>query len=133
MKRNQSLSHRSCLGWWVNTAVTVVKIPLILGSIAALLGFVIININGDVMRLPGGSESKVVQVAIYAMMADQGATMINGLTSPAKSTNRWTSLPTGRRSAPLSSYLNADHTSYFYCYDSSGKITARYESAEYCP
>jgi hypothetical protein len=56
------------------------------------------------------------------MMADQ---RISAITSRSGDTsvNNWASLPAGNGAPPLSSYLESQTTTYFYCYDASGNIT----------
>ena len=77
------------------------------------------------------SETASVQTSMDSMMADRG---ISSVAPSADSTNSWSGNPTGTGAVPLyPDYMRFADTLYFYCWDSTGKITDVYEAAEACP
>ena len=76
-------------------------------------------------------EKVAVALGIRLMMVDQAVGYVNAEESLAR--NDWTWYPTGPGNAqPISQYLTFDVSTYFYCWDSRGNVTAQYESSQVC-
>ena len=70
------------------------------------------------------AERETVQTAMYAMMADKNITTVtpNDDTNNSLGENTWTGLPAGAGSASLDAYLKRTPTTFYYCWDSRGKV-----------
>ena len=115
---------------------TLVELLVVVGIIVALAAVIVpsvIQFTGKGEEGAKAAESESVQAAMDTMMADQAITSMVGLTSAENSNQVWTSLPAGTGSAPLATYLRSDTTSFFYCYDGTGKITRQDVAAAACP
>ena len=116
---------------------TLVELLVVVGIIVALAAVIVpsvIQFTGKGDEGAKAAEAESIQAAMDTMMADQSITSVVGLTSTDNSNQLWTSLPAGTGSAVLSTYLRADSTSYYYCYDSTGKITQQdADTAALCP
>ena len=115
---------------------TLVELLVTVGIIVALAAVIVPSVlifgsKGD--EGAKAAESQSVQTAMDSMMADKAITAVVGLTSAENSNQVWTGLPTGTGSAPLVNYLRADTTAFFYCYDSTGKVTRQDVAATACP
>jgi hypothetical protein len=75
------------------------------------------------------AEWDMVQAAMDSMLTDKG---ISSVTRSGDSTNDWSELPTGPGAAPLAGYMAADTSTYFYCWDETGKVLFQDESAISC-
>jgi prepilin-type N-terminal cleavage/methylation domain-containing protein len=104
---------------------TLIEMMVVVGIISALATVTTPNIVKFIGQAESGAqkaEEQSVKTALHLMMADQ---RISAITSRSGDTsvNNWASLPAGNGASPLSSYLESQTTTYFYCYDASGNIT----------
>ena len=82
----------------------------------------------------GDSERSMVQAAMTAMRADKGKSTVTAETGTAR--NDWTTYPTGPTGTiPLGTggYMAVTSTTWFYCWDTKGKITDQLDTAAACP
>ena len=64
------------------------------------------------------------------MLAGQGISAVAAYSG--NSVNVWTAEPTGTGSATLDGYLRSATTTYFYCWDTTAKITRQDEVTTAC-
>ncbi len=112
---------------------TLIELLIVVGIIVALAAAVVPNLisqadEGDIGARAAESES--VQSAMDVMVADIGITAVTAQANPSNSTNAFTTLPT---EGPLTSYLRNPTTTYFYCWDTTGKLTQQDAAAATCP
>ena len=115
---------------------TLVELLVVVGIIVALAAVIVPSVvvfSGKGDQGAKAAEVENVQAAMDTMMADKAIVGVVGLTPAENSNQVWTSLPTGTGSAPLSGFLRDDTTAYFYCYDSTGKVTRQDDTATACP
>lgn len=80
------------------------------------------------------AELDYVQFAMDTMIADKGLAPPNIVTANDLGTSdvarkNWVSTPT---EGPLKPYLRDSTTKYFYCWDSTGKITEQFDTGASC-
>jgi len=70
------------------------------------------------------SESEAVQAAMDAMLADKGINAVtqHNLASTSNGAQDFTSEPAGTGTAPLAGYMRKNPTTYWYCWDTTGKV-----------
>ena len=115
---------------------TLVELLVVVGVIVALAAVIVpsvVKFSGKGETGAKAAEGENVQAAIDTMLADKGITGVTGLSTADNSTQVWTALPTGTGTAPLDTYLRDDTTAYFYCYDSTGKVSRQDTVATACP
>ena len=79
------------------------------------------------------SEKSTIQLAMDAMLADKGKSTVTAETGTAR--NDWTTYPTGPTGTiPLGTggYMSVTSTTWFYCWDTKGKITDQLDTAAAC-
>lgn len=118
------------------TGFTLVELLVVVGIIVALAAVIIPNVARFSSKGTEGAksaENENVQTAMDTLLADEGVSVVLAATSSAASINVWTVLPlyTGG-SESLDNYLRATTTVYYYCWDSSAKVTFQYETAVNC-
>ena len=110
---------------------TLVEMLVIVSIIVALAGVVVPSVAGFSGRGEVGAmaeEIESVQSAMDIMMVDRKVESVN--TSPASSQNSWKTFPNGPGTASLDTYLKAQDTAFYYCWDSSGLTTDADQMAE---
>ena len=115
---------------------TLVELLVTVGIIVALAAVIVPSVlmfGGKGDEGARAAEIESVQTAMDSMMADLAITTVTGLTAAENSNQVWTALPAGTGSAPLVNYLRADTSAFYYCYDSTGKVTRQDEIAAACP
>jgi type IV pilus assembly protein PilA len=115
---------------------TLIEMIVVVGIIAVLAAVIVPNIGRFIGSGEQGAmdaEAEAVQTAMNAMMADVAITAVDPLAAPSNSTSDWSALPTGTDAATLDAYLQNASTTYFYCYNAQGQITAQHEAATACP
>ena len=112
---------------------TLIELLIVIGIIVALAAAVVPNLVGQADEGDIGAravESEIVQSAMDVMIADIGITAVTEQANPSNSTNLFTTVPT---EGPLTSYLRNATTSYYYCWDTTGKLTQQDATAATCP
>jgi general secretion pathway protein G len=112
---------------------TLIELLIVIGIIVALAAAVVPQLVGQSGEGEVGAqaaEEDSVQTAMDTMMADIGIAAVTGRVGPALSTNSFTTLPT---EGPLTGYLREATTTYFYCWDTTGKVTQQDTAAAACP
>ena len=101
---------------------TLIELLIVIGIIVALAAAVVPNLIGQSDEGTTGAkaaENDAVQTAMDTMMADVGVSAVTGIVG-ASSVNSWSAAPT---EGALTGYLRDATTTYFYCYNNTGKIT----------
>ncbi len=116
---------------------TLIEMIVVVGIIAVLAAVIVPNMGkfiGQGEKGAKNAEMSAVQIAMHAMMAKQAITVVTAydLSTTSTATNTWTALPTGTDAVVLNTYLRANDTKYFYCYDGDGSLTEQFESAVAC-
>ena len=119
------------------TGFTLVELLVVVGIIVALAAVIIPNVARFSSKGTEGAknaEMENVQTAMDTLLADEGVSVVVASTSSAASYNVWTAQPvyTGGTET-LDNYLRATTTVYYYCWDTSAKVTQQYETATNCP
>ncbi len=125
MDRNTVLAQES--------GFTLIELLIVVGIIVALAAAVVPNLVSQADEGDTGAraaEGESVQSAMDVMIADLGITAVTEQANPSNSTNSFTTLPT---EGPLTSYLRSATTTYFYCWDTTGKLTQQDDAAAACP
>ncbi len=104
-----------------------------IGIIVALAAAVVpqlIGQSGEGETGAKSAENAAVQTAMDTMMADVGISAVTTI-SGGSSVNSWSAAPP---EGALSGYLRDATTTYFYCYNATGKVTRQdTASAGSCP
>ena len=116
---------------------TLIEMIVVVGIIAVLAAVIVPNMGKFIGQGESGAKSAemdAVQTAMHAMMADKAITAVNAynLSTTSSASNTWTGLPAGTDAVALNSYLQADNTKYFYCYDGAGALVEQFETAVAC-
>lgn len=113
---------------------TLIEMLITVGIIVTLAGVVVPQLV-DYVGL--GKESQMarekisVSQGVRLMMVDKAVGYVNAEQGTAR--NDWTAYPTGPgNTTSISPYLTFEVSTYFYCWDSRGNVTAQYESPESC-
>lgn len=104
---------------------TLIEMIVVVGIISVLTTVTTPNVVKFIEQAESGArkaEKQSVETALHVMMVDQRVSAITSRSGSA-SVNNWGSLPAGNGASPLTSYLESQTTTYFYCYDASGNIT----------
>ena len=119
---------------------TLVELLVVVGIIVALAAVIIPNVSRFTGKGNEGAlsaEAENLQAAMDTMMANTGSIDVAGydlITDFA--TQTWTALPTNGATSlnvePLSGYLRADTTKFFYCYDAAGLVTKQFATGLSC-
>lgn len=112
---------------------TLIELLIVIGIIVALAAAIVPNLisqadEGDIGAR--AAESEAVQSAMDVMIADIGISAVTEQANPSNSTNSFTTIPT---EGPLTSYLRNATTTYYYCWDTTGKLTQQDAAAATCP
>ncbi len=116
---------------------TLIEMIVVVGIIAVLAAVIVPNnlrFMGSGEQGAKDAEAVNVQTAMHGMMGEQaiaGVDAHDGGTS-SNASQSWSTLPTGTDAVPLSGYLRAATTTYFYCYDADGDVTEQFETAAPC-
>ena len=103
---------------------TLAELLVVVGIIVALAAVIIPTVTKFTGKGDQGAKSSEignVQAAMDAMMADNAITALGGA-MPSSSVNSWVSNPSTGANA-LNAYLRGDTTKYYYCFNSTGKVT----------
>ncbi len=116
---------------------TLIEMIVVVGIIAVLAAVIVPNMGKFIGQGEAGAKSAemdAVQTAMHAMMADKAITVVTAynLSTTSSATNAWTALPAGTDAASLDTYLQADNTKYFYCFDGKGGLSEQFETAVAC-
>lgn len=116
---------------------TLVELLIVVGIIVALAAAVIPQVARFANKGDTGAQAaelQNVQAAFDTMMANKGITALTAynLSTTSTATNSFAAQPTGTGTDFLASYLRSNPTTYFYCWDDSGKVTEQFTSATAC-
>ena len=116
---------------------TLVEMIVVVGIIAVLAAAIapcFLRYIGTGEQGAMDAEAVNIQIALEGMMAGEAITIIDAHDSGSSSiaTQSWTALPVGLDAVPLSGYLQAGTTVYFYCYDDNGDVTEQFETGAAC-
>ena len=104
---------------------TLIELLVVIGIIVALAAITIplvTSFTGTGKEGALAAETKNIQTAMHAMMADQNITTVTAKTS-GSGIKSWTAQPpAGGGSAFLSGYLQKDTTTYYYCWEADGQV-----------
>lgn len=115
---------------------TLIEMIVVVGIIAVLAAVIVPNMGKFIGQGETGAmnaEEDAVKTAMKAMMADNTITAVTAQANPSTANNDWTALPAGTGAATLDGYLQAATTTYYYCWDASGNVTAQEKTAVACP
>ncbi|MBM3945065.1 MAG: prepilin-type N-terminal cleavage/methylation domain-containing protein [SAR202 cluster bacterium] len=112
------------------TLVELLVVVAIVVALAAASVTSVIRFAGKGETGAQAAESEALQAAMDTMLADNSITAVTGRVGPATSTNDFTSLPV---EGPLVDYMRDNPTTYFYCWDTTGKITRQDAASAACP
>ncbi len=81
------------------------------------------------------AETRHVQTAMHAMMAEHGIATVKAKVNPAAATNDWSAFPAGPGSAALfgasrARYLQSQTTTFYYCWTGDGDVYTRHADPE---
>ena len=124
---------------------TLIEMIVVVGIIAVLAAVIVPNIGkfiGSGEQGAKDAEFESVQTAMNAMMADSSVVLVvDHSGGTATSVQDWSTEPvedsTDIGTQPLfggteGDYLQNQETVYFYCWNSSGQLTAQHEVATAC-
>ncbi len=116
---------------------TLVELLVVVGIIVALAAVIFPNVTQFSTKGDEGAkaaEEQNVQSAFDTMMADKNILTVTArnLGTTANAAGDFTALPAGTGAVPLTGYLRSNPTTYFYCWDSAGKITEQFTTAAAC-
>ncbi len=114
-----------------DSGFTLVELLVVVGIIVALAAVIIPNVASFANRGEQGAEAAEfdnVQAAMDTMMADQNVIAVDASLNAA-GTSGWSALPTGTGVQSLFGgtidYMRSATTTYFYCWDATGLVTAQ--------
>ena len=110
---------------------------MVVGIIVALAAVIVPSVvvfSGKGDEGAKAAESETIQTAMDTLLADEGITSVTGISSGGTATQVWTALPAnpGLNNKFLANYLRENTTSFFYCYDGTGKVTQQAATAITC-
>jgi prepilin-type N-terminal cleavage/methylation domain-containing protein len=113
---------------------TLIEMLITVGIIVTLAVVVtpqLVNYIGYGKDSQMAREKISVSKGVRLMMVDKAVGYVNAEELTAR--NDWTAYPTGPgNTTPISPYLTFEVSTYFYCWDSKGNVTAQYESPVSC-
>ncbi len=115
---------------------TLIEMLIVVGIIVALAAAIVpqvVSFGGKGEEGQKSSEKSTVQLAMDAMLADKGKASVTAEATTSR--NDWTTYPTGPTgTSPLSTggYMSITSTTWFYCWDTKGKITAQQDASGAC-
>jgi prepilin-type N-terminal cleavage/methylation domain-containing protein len=113
---------------------TLIEMLITVGIIVTLAAVVtpqLVDYIGYDKESQMAREKISVSRGVRLMMVDKAVGYVNAEEDTAR--NDWTTYPTGpRNTTPISPYLTFQVSTYFYCWDSKGNVTAQYESPVSC-
>ncbi len=106
---------------------TLVELLVVVSIIVALAAVSVVSVGkfaGKGTEGATASEQESVQAAMDAMLAAKGiaAVTANDLTTTSNGIQDFTSLPAGTDADALAGYMRQNPTTYWYCWDTSGKV-----------
>jgi prepilin-type N-terminal cleavage/methylation domain-containing protein len=113
-----------------DSGFTLVELLVVVGIIVALAAVIIPNVASFANRGEQGAEAAEfdnVQAAMDTMMADKNIISVTASTG-GPGTNGWIALPLPSGNelfGGTTSYMRAATTTYSYCWDTTGLITAQ--------
>lgn len=113
---------------------TLVELLIVVGIIVALAAVSIVSVSQFAGKGDEGaqaSELDMVQTAMDSMMADKAAQTVtaNNLATSGTAANNFSAVPV---EGALASYLRDNPTGYYYCWDTTGKVS-QLATAAACP
>jgi len=114
---------------------TLIEMIVVVGIIAVLAAVIVPNMGKFIGQGEIGAmkaEEDAVKTAMKAMMADNTITTVTAQGAGTNSSANWSALPAAP-ALPLSGYLQAADTTYFYCWDGFGNVTQQDKVATACP
>ena len=107
---------------------TLIELLVVIGIIVALAAITIPLVTSFIDTGKEGAlaaETKNIQTAMSAMMAEQNITTVSAKTS-GSGIKSWTAQPPVLgNSAFLSGYLQKTSTTYYYCWEADGQVYAQ--------
>ncbi len=113
---------------------TLIEMLITVGIIVTLAGVVgpqLVDYFGYGKESQMAREKIAVSQGVRLMMVDKAVGYVDAEESIAR--NDWNSYPTGPgNTTPISPYLTFEVSTYYYCWDFRGNVTAQYESPSSC-
>ncbi len=103
---------------------TLIEMLIVVGIIVALAAALVpavVVFSGKGTEGKKASERSTIQLAMDAMMAENGITSVTPIST--NGVNDWTAYPAGTGAGLLDSYLPITSSEWYYCYDGEGRIT----------
>ena len=113
---------------------TLIEMLIVVGIIVALAAAIVpqvVSFGGKGEEGAKSAEQSTVQLAMDAMLADVSGTAVTAETGTGRSD--FTAYPTGgSKIVTLDGYMAITSTKWFYCWDTTGKITKQLDTAAAC-
>ena len=113
---------------------TLIEMLIVVGIIVALAAAIVpqvVSFGGKGEEGQKAAEESAIQVAMDSSIADAGKSAVTAETTTAR--NDWTTYPVGPSPIKkLENYLAVTSTTWFYCWDTKGKITKQLDTAAAC-
>lgn len=128
-QRTVTKAHRHQEGFTLVELLVVVGIVVALAAVSAVS---VLSFSGKGEEGATAAEDDSMQAAMDAMMADKGITavMANDATSTGSGLADFTAVPS---EGPLAAYVRQNPTTYYYCWDITGKIKQLTTASTACP
>ena len=113
---------------------TMVEMLIVMGIIVALAAAIVpqmASFGGTGEEGQKSAEKSAIQMAMDSTIADAGKSVVTAETTNAR--NDWQTYPVGPSPIKkLEKYLAITSTTWFYCWDTKGKITKQLDTAAAC-
>ncbi len=128
-ENHRERSQRSQAGF------TLVELLVVVGIVVALAAVSVVSVlqfAGKGEQGATSAEIDSIQAAMDTMMADKGITTVtaNDLGSSGDGLADFAAVPS---EGPLAVYVRQNPTTYYYCWDSTGKISQLLTASTSCP